>query len=97
MPTPSSWTCQELIDRANFELRNEHKRQYSDSEMFEYVQKVLEMLYMVLVQDNSELIPVTTTSFPTVANQELYNLAAVLLRIDLNPAALRALMCALHK
>ena len=77
MPAPASWTCQEIIDRANFELRNEHKRQYSDAEMFEYVQKVLEMLYMVLVQDNSELTPVTTTSFQTVTGQEIYDLTSV--------------------
>lgn len=74
MPAAQTWTCQQLIDRANYELRNEPKRQYSDAEMFEYVQKVLEMLYMMLVHDNSEIIAVATTSFPTVVSQELYDL-----------------------
>ena len=76
MAAAQTYTVQEIIDVCNYELRNQHRRQYSDAEMLEYVRKCLELIYQCLVQEKSELIRTGYSNFPTVVGQEIYDLTA---------------------
>jgi hypothetical protein len=77
MAAAQTYTIQEIIDICNYELRNQHKRQYTDPEMLEYARKCLELIYQCLVQEKSELIRTGYTNFNTVVGQEVYDLTAI--------------------
>lgn len=75
MPTARVVICQEIVEACNYELRNIHERQYSNAEMFAYLNKCLELIYQALVQEESEFIWSYLHSFVTVQGQELYPLS----------------------
>lgn len=74
MPVLPVVTVDDIINRANYELRNSTKRQYPDGEIMTYINKCLEMLHEILVGIQSDLVRTGRGTLTTVPGQELYSL-----------------------
>ena len=75
MATARSVTVGDIIDWANYELRNTGKKQYADAEMIVYVNKALELLYSLLVDDESPLVRTGSGTITLEAGTNEYSLS----------------------
>lgn len=75
-------TAATLIGQVAHELRDTAQQQYTSpggtahDELFVYLNKCLEMIYMILTADNSELITTGSGTITTVDGTEAYDLSA---------------------
>lgn len=59
----------------NYELRNEHAKQWDATETLSYVNKWLEFIHMILIEHESELVQTGSGTITTVAGTDEYALA----------------------
>lgn len=69
-------TTTSFIVQLNYELRNIQQKQWVAAETLVYVNKMYELIYMILVDANSELIASGSGTITTVAGTEAYDLSA---------------------
>ncbi len=76
MAASQDTTAETIVDQVDYEMRNTRRKQYTGNELFEYLRKCVEMIYAILVDNNSELIATGSGSFSTVAGTEAYDLSS---------------------
>jgi hypothetical protein len=69
-------TAAQLITRIRYELYDNNSTQYSDPELLAYINKSLEMIHEILVENRSELVRTGTGTITTVAGTPNYDLSA---------------------
>lgn len=67
-------TAATFIDQINYELRNTNEHQFTEDESLVYINKMYEMIYMLLCDMRSELVRTGSGSVTTVAGTETYSL-----------------------
>lgn len=65
-----------LITRIRYELYDNDLTQYTDAELLAYINKSLEIIHELLIDEESELIRTGTGSFTTTAGTQSYDLSA---------------------
>jgi len=74
MGSEATTTIEDLTDRCNWELRNSDDVQYTDPETLVYYNKTADLLYKVLVVEDSAMARTGTGSLATVDGTETYAL-----------------------